>query len=133
MKIINDKELIELDAWIAEHVMGTKYLVGLKKRGNWYRPNAHGYTDQQSEAWQLTRDEAKKHEYLHGDEPVTVCEEKCAEKCTVTIEIDSSHTMVARLTPRGEEDYCKVAKTLPLAICIFAKQIFYGNTTNQTK
>lgn len=53
-------------------ITGANKLVGLKKRGMWYRPNAHGYTWNEPEAWRLTQDEAKKHEYLRGSEPVTI-------------------------------------------------------------
>lgn len=49
-------------------------LVGLKKRGYWYRPNAAGYTDRVSEAGRYTQAEAKKLEYPRGDEPVTIQE-----------------------------------------------------------
>lgn len=44
----------------------------VKKRGYYYRPNAAGYTDRASEAWRIPHSEAKKHEYLRGDEPVTI-------------------------------------------------------------
>lgn len=67
------QEKRELDKWIHLNVMeGDKY-VGLMKRGLWYRPDAKGYTDRQSEAWKLPREEAKEHEYPH-DEPVTIRE-----------------------------------------------------------
>lgn len=42
-------------------------LVGLMKRGLWYRPNARGYTRDCRDAWRLTVHEAKKYEYLEGD------------------------------------------------------------------
>jgi len=50
-------ELRELDTWIHSNVLGADQLVGLKKRGYWYRPDAHGYTDRENEAWHLTREE----------------------------------------------------------------------------
>lgn len=46
--------------------------VGLMKRGYWYRPDACGYTDRESEAGRYTMEEAKKYEYLRGDEPVKI-------------------------------------------------------------
>lgn len=42
----------------------------LMKRGLYYRPDAHGYTDRIEEAWILSSEEADKHVYPH-DEPVT--------------------------------------------------------------
>lgn len=49
-------------------------MFGLKKRGYWYRANARGYTDRQSEAGRYTKEEAKLHEYKRGgpDERVTI-------------------------------------------------------------
>lgn len=46
--------------------------VGLKKRGYWYRPDACGYTTKESEAGRYTNKEAKNHEYLIGEQPVTI-------------------------------------------------------------
>jgi hypothetical protein len=42
----------------------------IKKHGLYYRPNAHGYTYNVSEAWIVSEEIAKKHEYPH-DDPVT--------------------------------------------------------------
>ncbi len=70
---MNPQELRELDAWIDRELFDGGNLVGLKKRGLWYRPDAKGYTDRSAEAGRYTREEAKKHEYPH-DDPVTICE-----------------------------------------------------------
>lgn len=55
-------------------------LVGLKlkKRGLWYRPGAKGYTSCECKAGRYTMEQAKEHEYLHGDasERVTIVEFK---------------------------------------------------------
>jgi hypothetical protein len=108
---MDTKQMCELDTWIAEHVTNIKQFVGVKKRGYWYRPDAHGYTDREQEAWHLTREEAKKHEYprqpstFFVTDPVTICEfgiplyttdpaaamevlKKCAEHSDMPIEID---------------------------------------------
>lgn len=53
-------------------ITGFYNTVGLKKRGYWYRPNARGYTACECEAGRYTLEEAKKHEYKLGDEPVTI-------------------------------------------------------------
>lgn len=43
------------------------------KRGYFYRVGAAGYTDRPGEAWRVPLEIAKKHEYLRGEEPVTIC------------------------------------------------------------
>lgn len=43
----------------------------LMKRGYYYRPNAHGYTSELTEAGRYTEEEAKRHVNPH-DEPVTM-------------------------------------------------------------
>jgi len=53
-------EVDEPDAWV------------IMKRGLYYRPQAHGYTSCLCDAWKCSHEEAKKHEYLRGDEPVTI-------------------------------------------------------------
>lgn len=138
MKANTETELRELDAWISEHVMGIKGLVGLKKRGYWYRPDAHGYTDRQSEAWHLTREEAKKHEYLRGDEPVVICEidtphystdraaamqvqENCCDNLALIVVQVAGEWTVSQITGKRIK---ASAPTLPLAICKFAKLLF---------
>lgn len=59
----------ERDALVDEHFKSN--LVGLKKRGVWWRPNGKGYTCNESEAWRLTPEQAKEYEYPH-DEPTTI-------------------------------------------------------------
>jgi len=61
----------EMDKAIAEHV-GTADRWLIVKRGYYYRPNGCGYTSHEHEAWILPLVEAKKHEYLIGEEPVTI-------------------------------------------------------------
>lgn len=62
------QEIRELDAWIAENVFNLGATVGLVKRGYFYRPNAQGYTALASEAGRFTLEEAKKHEWVKGEE-----------------------------------------------------------------
>jgi len=61
----------EINKAIAEHV-GTADRWLIVKRGYFYRPEAKGYTSSESEAWKLPLVEAKRYEYLIGDEPVTL-------------------------------------------------------------
>lgn len=62
---LTPEELLE----IAES-MGLENRFVLMKRGLYYRPNGHGYTDAIEAAWVLSSEEADKHVYPH-DEPVT--------------------------------------------------------------
>ena len=61
----------EINRAIAEHV-GTADQWLIVKRGYFYRPDAKGYTAHEPDAWKLPLAEAKKYEYLIGDEPVTL-------------------------------------------------------------
>lgn len=61
----------QINAAIAE-ITGSNKLVGLKKRGLWWRPNAHGYTYNESEAWRITEEEAKKYARPNGVDSVTI-------------------------------------------------------------
>lgn len=61
----------EINKAIAEHV-GTADRWLIVKRGYFYRPEAKGYTSSESGAWKLPIVEAKRYEYLIGDEPVTL-------------------------------------------------------------
>lgn len=61
----------ETNEKIAE-LIGFHNTVGLMKRYLWYRPDARGYTANESDAGRYTLEEAKDHEYLLGEEPVTI-------------------------------------------------------------
>lgn len=136
-----DAELRELDAWLHLNVCDGAAFVGLRKRGYWYRENAHGYTDRQSEAGKYTREQAKAHEYLRGDEPVTIHEfdiphyttnpadafevlKRCAEKCEQMPRIDpiAGRWIWRNLDPHKLE--WSEAETLELAISEYARQLF---------
>lgn len=141
----------ELDGWIDVNLFGGGKFVGLKKRGCWYRPDAKGYTDRESEAGRYTREEAKKHEYLH-DERVTIHEfiprhyttdpaagvmvlKKCAEKLSMDgyelvignpiFGINYKRYMVCTSNRRGHQVH---AATWELAICLFANELFGAET-----
>lgn len=71
MKPIQDLTNAELNAEIAERCgVGDRYVI--MKRGMYYRPNAHGYTYNLSEAWIVDLELAQKHERPRCDEPVTI-------------------------------------------------------------
>lgn len=82
-----DEQMIALLEW-----MGRRDLVGLKKRGLWYRPKACGYTGNASEAGRYTREEAKQHEYIH-DQPDDVT---IAELPTPPLTLDLMHEAILR-------------------------------------
>jgi hypothetical protein len=143
MKTLTEKELVELDAWIDLNVLNNQKHFGVKKRGYWYRPNACGYTDRESEAWHMTQEQAKEHESTRGDEPVTVHRFQIPR-----YSIDSASAMIvleACLNKNYQGEIIKSAKygfrvrytssmmtiemgewcqSLPLAICMSAKALF---------
>ena len=61
----------EINQRIADAI-GEGDLHFVMKRGLYYRPMAQGYTSNPDEAWRLPLAEAKAHECLRGDEPVTL-------------------------------------------------------------
>lgn len=60
------------------------------KRGLFYRPNGCGYTNNIAEAWKLPREQAEKHIYLRGDEPVTISR---APYTSYTTDLNACHEM----------------------------------------
>ena len=146
---MSEQEIKELEFWIHKNVFKADGLVGLKKRGLWYRPNACGYTDRQEEAGRYTLEEAKKHEHA-DDVPVTIHEfdvpryaskpapalevlKRCAEKSKREDGLYNFICVRPLLTGVGfavfrnvygiGTDYAE-CPTLELAICQFAKQLF---------
>jgi hypothetical protein len=138
---MNDKQLRELDAWIAENVMGEQPAFTVMKDGYYYRPQACGYTKDIQKAWRCTKTVAESElvcgeimnvvpipplKYTTDPAAAMMVLEKCGEK------ISPKRILVWKLSPpnfkhcwfvcttekRGE------AETLPLAICLFAKQLF---------
>ena len=93
MKAMSDKEMRELDAWIAEHAMGLSCI-----RAATFRP---------------TTDYGATMEVL----------EKCVERLLNNVEIFGNNR--DRFVVSGpNEAFESEAATLPLAICLFAKQLF---------
>jgi hypothetical protein len=60
------EQIIALAEWEGKYP-----LFVIMKHGLYYRPNAHGYTNDAADAWLVTKQVASEHEYLH-DEPVTI-------------------------------------------------------------
>lgn len=87
----------EISAWCGE-----SYFVGLMRRGFWYRPNGHGYTGIESEAWHLSPEEAKRHENLRDDQPVTI-EKFTPRKYTECL--NACHEAEKRLNEDQWKDY----------------------------
>lgn len=148
---MNDKEMRELDAWVAEHVMGLPPCYVVIKRGLFYRLGDRGYTSKMSEAGRYTLEEAKAREWRH-DEQVTYapwqCEkyttdpaaamlvlEKCVARCILSraeigigeySDLDGfqGFKVHAFCFSSQKVEASSVAETLPLAICLFAKKLF---------
>lgn len=130
---MTDKQLRELDAWIAEHVMGWKRVekfVDLSSSHFNVRDDgevlAYGWPENLGITFAPTTDPAAAMAVL----------EKCAEKAYACIQKtrpgDSTldrvhgHYNVRKLDRTGmwEPGIIANAKTLPLAICLFAKKVF---------
>lgn len=89
---------------IAELIAEPRFVV--VKRGLFYRPNAHGYTMHISEAWKLCENEAKKHAYPHGDDPVTI---RKVPPLDYAKDLNACHLMVMSLS---EEERIKYVREL---------------------
>lgn len=83
----------EINRAVAESVGDDRWLI--VKRGYFYRPNGHGYTSHVSEAWALPLAEAKKHEYLIGEEPVTLRKAPIPDYCN---DLNAMHDVENRMT-----------------------------------
>lgn len=137
---LTEQEISDLNAWIDKNVFGLNPAYGLKKRGLWYRPNAKGYTDRQSEAGRYTLEEAMKHEYPY-DERVTkmlltplsyvTSPADALAVLEACVKIDPSlhvfynpkglwYGITSQTKVRNFEWY----PNLPQAICAFAKKLF---------
>lgn len=142
---MSETELRELDAWIDRELFAGGKFVGLKKCGFWYRDGACGYTSSACDAGRFTPEEAKKREYLRGEEPVTIHElpiphyttspadamrvlEKCCDEGFVTsIHKNKARWEVSRIYKgafRMHESDFTFAETLPIAICLFVRKLF---------
>lgn len=135
---MSDKELRELEIWLAEHLFGYK----------WYRFEAggkHWFTQTHPSAWVQRQGgieappegtEMNSDAPRYTTDPAAAMEvlKKCAEEQTVTVEhsdknqLGQPQWLVALLGEHdGDyvEEFCKCAPTLELAICLFAKQVFH--------
>jgi hypothetical protein len=127
---MTDKELRELDAWIACNLFGwepeTRKMYAGSKNVAGYGRNKHlhpGHPERDFTPCTLMIPH-------YSTDPAAAMEvlKKCAEKWIVTVELGKdgsgqSYVWVARLN-LGTEDNFKCAPTLELAICLFAKQLF---------
>lgn len=120
------QELRELDAWIAEHVMGWRHAKTLDDLGVMDSFYDHGdilieYRKGHLCPWRPTEDSADAMDVL----------KKCAEKLKqdISIVLYDSKWDVAWVDWNAEEraDLAR-AETLELAICLFAKQLFSQTT-----
>lgn len=135
-----ETELRELDAWIAEHVMGWKPTFAVRKGDHYYRAGERGYTSSLYESGCYLKEEAEAllvrgedmslvpHErpnYTTNPADAMAVLEKCAEKVSLGIEIsrdDSGEWFVENIGSDSTE--AVMADTLPLAIAKFARQLF---------
>lgn len=132
MKTETEKELRELDAWIAEHVMGYRWFAyeggksnrfcDLQIPSDWQA--RHGGIQCESSLEGYERDIGGVPKYTTNPADAMAVLEKC---CAETMQEDcvyigktESEWIVGHTTRNFEE----VADTLPMAICLFAKQLF---------
>jgi len=118
-------ELRELDAWIAENVMGLTQDYAILKYGHYYRPEARGYTRDINEAWRCNKQIADDESKAEGCKAVPIpfksyttdpaaamdVLKKCIEKDAYT---------TGSMIRGASEGFGK----LELQICLFAKQLF---------
>lgn len=124
MMKMNDRELRELDAWVAEHVMGWTDL-------ELYQPPSEFMEEQQPPffrgmnkmclLWQsipnCSTDPAAAMQVLEK------CTKNCSKDCkTISVRENGEGYMVFARDSYYRE--VAEAETLPLAICLFAKQLF---------
>ncbi len=135
----NEKELRELEQWLDEYLFDGQKYVGLVKRGYWYRPDAHGYTSNESEAGRWLIGDAIKLSDPNADEPVTIKTfstppystdpaaamevlRKVSDKCFdgVLIWVNA----MREWTVERKDGPCERGPTLETAICLFARKLY---------
>lgn len=148
---MSGNETRNVDKWIAEHVMGWQWWRFDNKGDKWCQ------LVPPEERWPVIKGEwngvlskcqiANMKNYTdlslfhpsHNRNCALQVLEKCAAKCTVTVEYARNQNglmqwMVARLDGRRKiESDCKCAETLPLAICLFAKSLFATSPSEPAK
>lgn len=124
---MNDKEMRELDAWIAEHVMGQQCKTCVNGMHRKYGPEKYA----EMRAWFLERGSFKKHWPL--EEPDILCDhfKKYSTDNAAAMELINRCLDETDLRiHKTENGYGIIAQrdvfesTLPLAIALFAKQLF---------
>lgn len=140
---MNEKELRELDAWIAEHVMGWKRIG--RSSGKYracFRTQSGGefYTGRERMPIAYECDHPENEMFAPSKDPAAAMQvlEKCAEKMTngiVAIASPMGNQSVASTIPKTTQgwvvgmigrpsNFDVEAETLTLAICRFAKKLF---------
>lgn len=111
----NDKELRELDAWIAEHVMGW---VPHCRNSACYVLKAEQHTVMTGTSCKAFVDE-----FLPTVRPAKAMEvlKKCADKCASVEVYKGNHFFEVR-----HDGMAASSETLELAICRFAQKLFGG-------
>lgn len=111
-----DRELDELNAWIAEHVMGWRRVDALYdlSYGQFYVHAEHGIC--------ALKNITEIGPFKPATDPAAAMGllAKCAEKCAVGIRKGDKWDVYAI----GSNVTFGIATTLPLAICLFAKSLF---------
>lgn len=107
MKTLSELEAMtddKLRVMLAE-LAGTADRWHLVKRGLFYRPDAHGYTQHSHEAWILTKEQAKTHEYKRGDAScdwITIVQ---APLPNYPEDLNACHTVIESLSKQGPVEF----------------------------
>ena len=110
---MNTKEMRELDAWIAGHVMGLK------------RVTFNTFWNSGLGAWECQGPTGMQSVHHYTTDPAAAMKvlEKCAESAQLTICIGKTEGGFKLWLP-NRFDSAIEAPTLPLAICLFARKLF---------
>ncbi len=123
---MNETELRELDAWIAEHVMGLKLWVETPLQFNCIlSPNQFVLTiPNRIVRARIGDNPTKNFEPTKDDCAAALVFKKCVAKCPIGVEVSTNGTNWFVDRPDGDAFEACFAETLPLAICMFAKKLF---------
>lgn len=128
---MTDTELRELDAWIAENVMGYAWLQPIGGRyTRFYLVSPNNHKDLKPEFVfhrKSYRDEDIENAPRYTTDPAAAMEvlKKCSEKYSIKIGFDVNGKWFVSHYDAKFEGVIR-AETLELAICLFAKKLFGG-------
>jgi hypothetical protein len=93
-------------------IIGEDDLHFIVKRGLFYRPNAAGYTSSMLEAWRLPLSEAKPHERMVNEDPITIMKCPPRDFCGSHDAMAIAKKWIDRESLRGNyvNELCKIVR-----------------------